>query len=602
MKTLVLLFLSTFALFGQCGKMVLNPTTGQLDCVGSGGGSAYGSTSGATDPATCTPGVTLDNWNTTSSAWKYCSGTNTWSAGRSVIGNLAVGNTVPPASPPVGPYINSQYGFYENGVKVDGGTSGIPTTFDCEAYANLNACLDAAKTYVTTNEAGSGLAARVLIAQGTFALSSPPYALNSGMQIIGVMPRLQYVAGQAPDLMMIPNGGTWIDCGAAVCFNGNNLNGIQLDNIGFKNFTKALSFGGDSTKGLAFSELKNLYAIGNSTVNASSTAWELYNCQHVLGTSLNAYKVNTGLDFIQQDNTFQYGNSVFVDLYTLTYAKTAASSNNTLAQAGMIFEVRTPATGTAQALSYVDVYRPQVNNFGGDGTGYIVVINGLSGANAVGVNLYDIDIEGVATYGVYLNYEANSFISMTQAAGTNTFYQAANGGNSTIMSEYNTSTVYNGTGTNVYYGQYAAQASPNPMRGAYWLNSPYGFWVQTDGAALGAATATTPSVGDSTTKVATTAFVAGAAYPVANMTVAVSSATQGANSCSSTSNVTMTGLTTAMTVLPGYSAAPTTYWAATGGMVFQIWPSAANTATWQVCNQTSGSITYPAITFNVGAR
>ena len=52
-----------------------------------------GSTAGATDPATCTPGVTLDNWNTTASAWHYCSATNTWAAARSVIGNLSIGNT-----------------------------------------------------------------------------------------------------------------------------------------------------------------------------------------------------------------------------------------------------------------------------------------------------------------------------------------------------------------------------------------------------------------------------------------------------------------------------------------------------------------------------
>ena len=89
---------------------------------------------------------------------------------------------------------------------------------------------------------------------------------------------------------------------------------------------------------------------------------------------------------------------------------------------------------------------------------------------------------------------------------------------------------------------------------------------------------------------------------VSNTTVTVGTGTQGANSCSSTSTVTMTGLTTSMVVLPGYSATPTTYWAASGGMVFQIWPSASDTATWQVCNQTSSSITYPAITFNVGAR
>lgn len=95
-----------------------------------------------------------------------------------------------------------------------------------------------------------------------------------------------------------------------------------------------------------------------------------------------------------------------------------------------------------------------------------------------------------------------------------------------------------------------------------------------------------------------------AAVGVANTTVAVSSATQGANSCSSATTVTMTGLTTSMVSLLGYSANPAalTGWGSTGGMVFQAWPSATNTLSWAVCNQTSSPITYSAITFNVGAR
>ena len=117
-------------------------------------------------------------------------------------------------------------------------------------------------------------------------------------------------------------------------------------------------------------------------------------------------------------------------------------------------------------------------------------------------------------------------------------------------------------------------------------------------------TATTQTAGDNSTKLATTAFVTAAVYPVANTTVAVSSGTQGANSCSSASTVTMTGLTTSMTALIGYSASPAalTGWGSTGGMVFQAWPSASNTLSWIVCNQTATSITYSAITFNVGAR
>jgi hypothetical protein len=91
---------------------------------------------------------------------------------------------------------------------------------------------------------------------------------------------------------------------------------------------------------------------------------------------------------------------------------------------------------------------------------------------------------------------------------------------------------------------------------------------------------------------------------IANTTVAVTSGTQGANSCSSASTVSMTNLTTSMVALVGYSANPAslTGWGSSGGMVFQAWPSAAGTMSWIVCNQASSSITYSAITFNLGAR
>jgi len=96
----------------------------------------------------------------------------------------------------------------------------------------------------------------------------------------------------------------------------------------------------------------------------------------------------------------------------------------------------------------------------------------------------------------------------------------------------------------------------------------------------------------------------GTGSAIADTTVAVSGGTQGANSCSSATSVAMTGLTTSMVVLSGYSATPAaaTGWGSTGGMVFQAWPDSAGTMKWIVCNQTASSITYGAITFNVGAR
>ena len=94
------------------------------------------------------------------------------------------------------------------------------------------------------------------------------------------------------------------------------------------------------------------------------------------------------------------------------------------------------------------------------------------------------------------------------------------------------------------------------------------------------------------------------ASSVPGVSVAVSSGTQASTSCSSASTVTMTGLTTSMTLVAGYGADPTgiTGWGATGGMIFQVWPSSANTASWKVCNQTSNSISYGAITFLVAVN
>jgi hypothetical protein len=103
---------------------------------------------------------------------------------------------------------------------------------------------------------------------------------------------------------------------------------------------------------------------------------------------------------------------------------------------------------------------------------------------------------------------------------------------------------------------------------------------------------------------AATPTAAGIVVKVANVSITVSSGTQGANSCSSATSVTMTGLTTSMVVTPGYSADPSTLtgWGSVGGMTFKAWPDSANTMKWRACNTTPASITYSTATFNVGAN
>ncbi len=90
-------------------------------------------------------------------------------------------------------------------------------------------------------------------------------------------------------------------------------------------------------------------------------------------------------------------------------------------------------------------------------------------------------------------------------------------------------------------------------------------------------------------------------------TLTVSSATLAANTCSTAASVTINGVTTSGAgshISSGYTSDPAalTGWGAVGGMVFHIWPSAANTAEWEVCNQTSAAIVYSAITFSIGVE
>jgi hypothetical protein len=124
------------------------------------------------------------------------------------------------------------------------------------------------------------------------------------------------------------------------------------------------------------------------------------------------------------------------------------------------------------------------------------------------------------------------------------------------------------------------------------------------GALANGMTATTQSAGDNSTKLATTAYVATAVtYPVANTTFTTSTGSVGANTCNSTVQVAMTGVTTSMTFLITASAdtSAATGWGSTGGLVLDVWPTAGY-ANYKICNQTAASITPTAVTFNIGAR
>jgi hypothetical protein len=133
-------------------------------------------------------------------------------------------------------------------------------------------------------------------------------------------------------------------------------------------------------------------------------------------------------------------------------------------------------------------------------------------------------------------------------------------------------------------------------------------YLTPSGSATGLSVASSSAFGvvkvDGTTITAASGVIS-AATGIANTTVTIGTTAIAANTCNTVSTATMTGLATTSTLnfTPNADVASTTGWGATGGLVIDAWPSAANTMSYKTCNQTSASITPGAsVTFNVSAR
>jgi len=176
---------------------------------------------------------------------------------------------------------------------------------------------------------------------------------------------------------------------------------------------------------------------------------------------------------------------------------------------------------------------------------------------------------------------------------------------SSIQATSATNTQYTGTGTNTFAGSISAGGSI--VSGAGIGPSPSALW--TYGTAAPSGSCNSGSLYSNTAGSSGSTFyvcVSGAwtAQPLPDFIVSISSGTQNAHSCSTPGSVNIPEVTTTMALLPGYASDPASLvgWGASGGMVFHIWPSAANTVQYEVCNQTAANITYSAISFNVAAR
>jgi hypothetical protein len=93
---------------------------------------------------------------------------------------------------------------------------------------------------------------------------------------------------------------------------------------------------------------------------------------------------------------------------------------------------------------------------------------------------------------------------------------------------------------------------------------------------------------------------------VSDTSITVGTNSVAANSCSSASTATMTGLATTMAfaISPASDVSGVTGWgpSSSGQLYVDAWPT-ANTLNYKVCNPTSASITPSSnVTFNVAAR
>jgi len=150
-----------------------------------------------------------------------------------------------------------------------GGVSIASLVFDCNNYSTNDGCLSAAETYATTNNTGSGHALRVYLHDGVWTPLSYPVTITAGVQLYGVAPRI--VQSTVSGVNNTPNGGTWINCGGSpLCITGSGLRGFVMQDIGIYNFgTKAMSFGGNNTDGIANGLFDNVIGNGSSTLNTS---------------------------------------------------------------------------------------------------------------------------------------------------------------------------------------------------------------------------------------------------------------------------------------------------------------------------------------------
>jgi hypothetical protein len=299
--------------------------------------------------------------------------------------------------------------------------------FNVKAYGAKgdNSTNEASAFQAAINAASAAGGGYLFVPAGFYKITSA-LTWATGVSLRGVSPQLQAIAGQNPDIIMTPIGGSWINCaGVANCITGSSLRSANFEHIGFENATSAaLSFGGDGIDGISFSSWVDVAVIGSTTINASDEGIRLNNIQHLALMGINIYNVNTCMDFINQSSIISGSNSEIYSLYCKTYPKSVANGNN--AKPAINIRVVQPTIGTAANLNYLHFVRSQVNSYNGDGTGTMVSMTGLNGTSHVnGIVFDDADLEGTPLTGFYADYYSGIKLgvnSLAMSTGGNTTF------------------------------------------------------------------------------------------------------------------------------------------------------------------------------------
>jgi hypothetical protein len=314
---------------------------------------------------------------------------------------------------------------------IDSGT----LTIDANYYANFTAAYTAACSYAGTNNTGAGSAVILLAHSQTYSIPST-ISMCSGVTVQGVLPRMEVVSGSMPDLNMILNGGTVFDCaGITTCFTGSNIRGAGILNAAFTNYTNyAISLGGAQIVGAAFSRFSDLYAIGSTTVNGTSGAWNFVNVQDIQADRLFAYNINTGLNLINNNTSGNdYGNLTLNDIYIRAYPKSVANGNSTIPS--MLVE---SLVGELNNVTFNRLH-VQDSSVGADGTGTVISVVGTYPYNVVALSMRDSDIEGGDLYGLSVGEYVvfSDFGIVTTAGNTNDIQILENVNNNDFYCSHN---------------------------------------------------------------------------------------------------------------------------------------------------------------------